>query len=1118
MPAIIILLLLIFMSFSIGCKDEKEPGENDESSSDIAENMVDKVGNMIDVTIDGMPDDVLSHIKSCATSQLIENDLLDSTDSAAISAAIATGMMQGLGDYSDDQLSDAPNENTSISSPNKKNVIVAIVNKLTFELGQALSGEELKTAVGSVIEIVTGNFDTAGIDGADMGVVAKEVIAVCISGLKDKGLDEESILDISLLIIQSGIAGIGGESNGLSSEEMNTAVKEAVTGLVSSLGAAAIPYESIVAGMPDIISATMTGIGEADVEATEFTGLSNSIQNGFIAGLQEMGVTNTEINTIYSDIESACDTALNDLITNNPDPITSNSLIDTIHTNLASIDSATNLTLTDSQKTSIKSSLEAVTANADLSGSDDLEKLIPVIIEDAAKSIAGLIPVLSDEQQVDVYRNILASCEEYLIGKVSGEEAIEIQVIIAESSVNYLDETSISTEGYASSIKDIAFSLTKSLNNIPLGDKSIADAVPEIVEALAETVDTLGLTDTAELETIQSIVTGTVMGIREVDLNTDDLMEIIGKISEQASESAIKNEVDAGKTGSELINFVDDVAGSILDGLIAAGVLPADCADMAGDVIRGAAKELGRVLTTEELNEALTMGVAGIVNGLDKAGATNEEKEAAERAAIDAVDSAVSNTADPAEPKLIIGDEALMTEEGSDENGSFKVSLDKKPLNKVTVSVVSKDTTEGTVSPSYILFTSANWNRKQKVIINSVDEGYVDGEIKYNIVVTTDGGIRKTLVVTNMDNDQVGIEVTPTQKQYSSEVGGQAWYYVSLTSQPRGMIRLRWAITIGQSSIFFNPNATRIMDFSTTNYGTPQRIIIEGKECLDCEEHASASIESQNIISVDGADSDYPALRPESISLVNLKGGPKIMTTDADGNDTVIVTFDGTKVDFSNDDDKFIYETVFATESVTMTYARYQSRPLLIKESECFNSGSVRLTITSDPGDPAAFPPIPPSSSFTFCLKFYNTNTGQTIPGLSSWATTNGFQMISCSGSGATPDYVSCQFSGSGSALSSSTIPQNTIFSGDKIGNASYNLTGGTGYYTSPPTITAQASQPVVALRYKTLSISGSNIARFSAAAALQPGYWYLSDMSKSYVYGGSVYGSGVYYYIQVTP
>ncbi|MBU2511211.1 hypothetical protein KJ966_07725 [bacterium] len=1115
---ILILLTLIFSLLSISCKEEKEPGQNDESSSDIAENMVDNVGSRINLALDGVPEEVLAHLKSCATSQLVENNLLASADSAAIATAVATGMMQGLGDYSDDQLSDTPNEDTSVKTPNKKIVIAAIVNKLTLELAQSLSGEELETAVGNVVAAVTGAFKTAGIDGTDMGVVAREVIAGTLQAFKEKAMDDDTMFNVSLVAIQSAIAGIGDDVNGLSGEEMNTAVKKAVAGLVYSLDAVGILKESIISNISDIISAAITGIGMADVEAGDYVGLCSSVKNGFISGLQEIGVTNIEINAIYSDIENACAEALNDLILSDPDPVTASSLISTIHLNLASIDSATNLTLTDSQKSTIKSNLDAVIANANLSTSDDLEKIIPAIIEDAAKSIADMIPQLSDEQKVDVYRNILESCQEFLIGKLSGEEAVKVLVVIAESSVNYFNGISINSDNYASSIKDIANSLTKSLDVIPLGDKSIADAAPEIVGAMVETIDLLGLTEPIELETIESIVTGAVKGISEADLNRDDLIELIGIISEQATNSAIKNKVDAGKTESELISIVDDVAKSILDGLTAAGVSTADCADMADSIIQGAASELGRVLTAEELNEALTNAVGGIINGLDEAGATDEEKATAESSATEAVDSAVSDTADPTEPKLITSDENLMTEEGADEKGSFKVSLDKKPASNITVSIVSKDTTEGTVSPSFLIFNSTNWNQTQVVFINPVDEGYVDGEIKYNIVVSTNGGARKTLIITNMDNDKVGIKVTPSKKQYSSEVGGQAWFYVNLTSQPKGPIRLRWAITIGQSSIFFNPNETRIMDFSTTNYGTPQRIIIEGKECLDCEEHASASIESQNIISLDGNDGDYPELRPETISLVNLKGGPKIMTTSAVGNDTVTVTFDAAKIDFSNDDDKFIYETVFATESITMTYARYQSRPLLIKESECFNGDNVKLNITTNPGDPTATPPVPPSSSFTFCLKFYNANTGQTASGMNNWATANGFIVSSCTGNGATPNYITCEFNGSGSTLPSSTIPQNTIFSDEKIGNASCSLNGGSGYYSSPPLLSPQTSQPAVTLNYKTLSISGANTAQFKSSSGLQPGLWYLSDKSKSYVYGGSINSASIYHYIDVAP
>ncbi len=1101
-----ILLVLVFMIVSIGCETEKEPGKNDSSTSDIAENMVKTVGAVMDATMDGMQDSVLNHVESCATSQLIANNLLDSSDSAAISAAIADGMMTGLGNYLDSGLYTTPIADSSVSSPQKKIAIGILVNKLTSELTQSLSGEALKTAAGNVVRIVVGAFNTTGINGNDMSVIANKVIIDSINGLNDKGLDDEAILAVSPAIIQGAIAGIGAESNNLSIVDLNTAVEESVSTFVSSLGAVGISQDSIVSKVTDIINAAIAGVGETYVDVIEYAELGESVERGFAAGLQKMGMNNSEISAIYPDIESACDTALNDLIADNPDPILSNALIDAIYDNLASIESITGLILTEPQKTSIKSNLETAITNANLSNSDDLKTIFPIIIENAAISIANILPVLTDDEKVDVYRNILETCEKYIVGKESGEDAIEVLEIIAESSITHLSKMSIDAGSYVSALENIAFGLIKPLDEIPLGDKSVSDAAPEIAGMLVGTIDVLGQSDEDNLLAISAIVTGAVVGVNQVELNKNELDELIGKICELVTANAVKNEIDAGKTDLELINAMEGIAKSVLDGLIAAGVSTSDCADMADNIIQGAASELSNVLSTEDLNEALTNAVSGIINGMDEAGASSEDKDAAVSSAVSAVDSAVSDTADPTKPKLIISDEKLMTEEGSDENGSFKVSLDKKPTETVTVSILSEDTTEGNVSPSNLLFDDTNWNQVRDVFINPVDEGYVDGEVKYQVVVTTDGGDRKTLQVTNMDNDKVGINVTPSKKQYTSEVGGQAWYYVTLTSQPNDDITLRWAINAGKSSIFFNPNTTRILEFTPSNYNVPQMIILEGKICGTCLDHASAVIESQNIISVNGTDTEYPELDPKSISLVNLKRGPVIMTMDADADSIMSVNFDGSNVDFTNDDDNFIYETVFTTESITMKYAKYQSRPLLIKEGGCFDSNNVRINVSG----------VAPNLTFNFCLRFYNANTSYTNSGASSWASANGFSS-SCSGSG-DPNYVTCQFNGSG-VFSASNIPKNTIFSDDKVGNSEYSLSG-SGYDTSPPSI-PQQSQPTVTLNYRPLSISGSRTAQFSSSSSLQSGFWYLSDKSKSFVlsssyYPSSYYNPSNYYYIEV--
>ena len=89
------------------------------------------------------------------------------------------------------------------------------------------------------------------------------------------------------------------------------------------------------------------------------------------------------------------------------------------------------------------------------------------------------------------------------------------------------------------------------------------------------------------------------------------------------------------------------------------------------------------------------------------------------------------------------------------------MKLNTQPTANVTIGLSSSDTTEGTVSPASLTFTSANWNVLQTVTVTGVNDSIIDGNITYSIVtaaaVSSDanynGKNAANVVVTNNDND-----------------------------------------------------------------------------------------------------------------------------------------------------------------------------------------------------------------------------------------------------------------------------------------------------------------------------------------------------------------------------
>ena len=134
--------------------------------------------------------------------------------------------------------------------------------------------------------------------------------------------------------------------------------------------------------------------------------------------------------------------------------------------------------------------------------------------------------------------------------------------------------------------------------------------------------------------------------------------------------------------------------------------------------------------------------------------------------AIDPAEVAVTNIDNDAAGILVSGAD-LVTTEGNG-TATFTVELTSKPSADVTIALSSDDTTEGTVLPASLTFTSGNWDTAQTVTVTGVDDSIIDGDVAYTIDVITssdDDDDYKAIdpaevAVTNIDNDSVTTTVT----------------------------------------------------------------------------------------------------------------------------------------------------------------------------------------------------------------------------------------------------------------------------------------------------------------------------------------------------------------------
>jgi sugar lactone lactonase YvrE len=87
------------------------------------------------------------------------------------------------------------------------------------------------------------------------------------------------------------------------------------------------------------------------------------------------------------------------------------------------------------------------------------------------------------------------------------------------------------------------------------------------------------------------------------------------------------------------------------------------------------------------------------------------------------------------EPAVSVTPAAGLLTSESGGAATFQVTLTTPPKANVTIPVSSSNTVEGTVAPTCITFTPANWNVPRTITISGVDDTVLDGNKSYSVVL-----------------------------------------------------------------------------------------------------------------------------------------------------------------------------------------------------------------------------------------------------------------------------------------------------------------------------------------------------------------------------------------------
>ncbi|MBI2930967.1 MAG: hypothetical protein HYY16_04900, partial [Planctomycetes bacterium] len=198
---------------------------------------------------------------------------------------------------------------------------------------------------------------------------------------------------------------------------------------------------------------------------------------------------------------------------------------------------------------------------------------------------------------------------------------------------------------------------------------------------------------------------------------------------------------------------------------------------------------------------------------------------------MDAADVSAINY-DNEEPGITVTPTAeLVTSEAGDV-ATFNVVLNTMPAGDVWIPLWVSNPAEGVLSTTMLVFTAADWNIPQPVMVTGLDDVVVDGNTPYFVATdfawSTDPAYdwwdANDVFVSNTDNDVARIGVTPSSGLVTTEAGATATFSVVLTSAPTTDVRVT-LLTSDPTEGTFSPAS---LTFTSVDWNLPQTVAVTG--------------------------------------------------------------------------------------------------------------------------------------------------------------------------------------------------------------------------------------------------------------------------------------------------
>jgi len=227
---------------------------------------------------------------------------------------------------------------------------------------------------------------------------------------------------------------------------------------------------------------------------------------------------------------------------------------------------------------------------------------------------------------------------------------------------------------------------------------------------------------------------------------------------------------------------------------------------------------------------------------------------------------------------VLAGSLMLVHESGT--GSSFTVVLNSEPTTNVDIQVSSNDATEGDVSvpaSGMLTFDAGNWNIPQTVTVDGVDDGTVDGNQPFWVMLDPansgdmnyDGIDPADVSFICIDDDTAGVKavsVIAGSQMLVSENGSSSSFQVVLTAAPTADVDINvWCDDSSEGTV--SAPALGVITFSTANWNIPVTVTISGVN------DAVADGNQPFLVVLDAAtslDPGYAGYDPVDVSFINV--------------------------------------------------------------------------------------------------------------------------------------------------------------------------------------------------------------------------------------------------------